>query len=123
MKGFFKNIKNYIDVVFKADFGELLIYFFEILIVAAVPLVLLIPIACVKDIISNLFIVASPDAQMAYSVLNLVFSIINIIAYGFGFVYLFNRRYEDFKKSSKDKANLKKEVSKLADDIDLPKVK
>lgn len=123
MKGFLKNLKNYIDGVFKADFGELLIYFFEILIVAFVPLVLLIPIACIKDIITNLFIVATPDAQKLFSIVNLIFSIINIIAYGFGFVYLFNKRYEDFKKSSKSKDNSKKEVSNSPDDIDLPKIK
>ena len=115
-KDFFKNLKNYLSYIMKVGFGELFIQFLTLVIILLISLFVYIPLGLIQDLVVTFFsTIGLTLGETGYLVLNLIFKSVELVIAICCFVYLFNKRYEDFKKSEEEKKNDIKDLDNKED--------
>lgn len=117
---FYKNLKDYIDIIIKLNFGELFVYALELILITVLSLLMYIPVGLIEDLVRTVCVTAAPDAVILITIVNIIFKVISLGVFVFIFIYLFNGRYSDLKKDIKEK---KEKAAKQIDDIELPNMK
>ncbi len=119
-KSFWNNLKNYINIIFKLDFGELFVYLLELILVIVTGLLTYIPVSLVKDLIFNIIALFNGNMDIVYNIINVIFSLISLFVFAVVFIYCFNIRYAELKKNENEK---KAKKNKNDEDIELPTMK
>ncbi len=119
-KSFWNNLKNYINIIFKLDFGELFVYLLELILVIVTGLLTYIPVSLVKDLIFNIIALFNGNMNIVYNIINVIFSLISLFVFVVVFIYCFNIRYAELKKNENEK---KAKKNKNDEDIELPTMK
>lgn len=119
-KSFWNNLKNYINIIFKLDFGELFVYLLELILVIVTGLLTYIPVSLVKDLIFNIIALFNGNMNIVYNIINVIFSLISLFVFVVVFIYCFNIRYAELKKNENEK---KAKKNKTDEDIELPTMK
>ena len=115
-KDFFKNLKNYLSYIMKVGFGELFIQFLTLVIILLISLFVYIPLGLIQDLVVTFFsTIGLTLGETGYLVLNLIFKSVELVVAICCFVYLFNKRYEDFKKAEEEKKNDIKDLDNKED--------
>ena len=114
------NLKKYLNVIFKLNFGELFVYVLELLLTFVVAIITYYPVKLFKDLFSSILSLCGIYSGIIYNILEVLANIGTIICFILTFIYCFNIRYSELKQSEKEK---KVKKSKEIDDIDLPSMK
>lgn len=119
-KNFIKNLKEYVDIILKLNFGELFVYSLELILIVLLSLLMYIPVGLIEDLVRTVCLAIIPDVEVVLTIINIVFKIISLGIFVIVFIYLFNGRYNDLKKDIKEK---KEKSSKKEENIELPSIK
>ena len=99
-------LKKYIDAIMKMTFGELLVHFFELLILLLIASFLYIPIGLLKDLLFSIFVFFSFQAgDTLNNIVDLIIKVCSFIAFFLVFVYMFTKRYEALRKEQEKEEN------------------
>ena len=120
LKDFWKNLKEYIKVIFKLDFGELFVYILEMILTMVVGILTYYPVKLIRDLFVSIITLCGFTSGIAISVLDIIFNILTIICFVCTFIYCFNIRYGELKQSEKEK---KQNKEKEDNNIELPSIK
>ncbi|MGN1338453.1 MAG: hypothetical protein ACI4WW_08270 [Candidatus Coprovivens sp.] len=119
-KNFIKNLKEYVDIILKLNFGELFVYSLELILIVLLSLLMYIPVGLIEDLVRTVCLAIIPDVEVVLTIINIVFKLISLGIFVIVFIYLFNGRYNDLKKDIKEK---KEKSSKKEENIELPSIK
>ena len=119
-KNFIKNLKEYVDIILKLNFGELFVYSLELILIVLLSLLMYIPVGLIEDLVRTVCLAIIPDVEVVLTIINIVFTLISLGIFVIVFIYLFNGRYNDLKKDIKEK---KEKSSKKEENIELPSIK
>lgn len=123
IKNFPTVLKKYIDAIMKMNFGELMIHFFELLILLVIASFLYIPIGLLKDILFTVFTFFTFEASEALNVVvDLIIKVLSFLFSACCFIYMFTKRYEELKKEKREVSKQEQGKPSL-EEIDLPKEK
>ena len=127
-KNFGKNFKKYFDYLMTVDYKELFINTVILLCIMALSGFVFVPIALIRDWVSNMVTMVTPFSENGVKIFNFVFLSISTICTFLGFVFLFNKRFNDmdaFKEQVKEGNKAKKSENKNEDkdELDMPKAK
>ena len=124
LKDFFKNVAKYLKFIMGLEFKDLLINFFNIVIVVLISLIVYVPLEAIEDFIV-VFIRGIAEVSTTFTYwIDVVFKAIEIVLAFLTFVYLFNVRclvLMDPQKIKNMKSGQKTQASE--ENIDLPKIK
>ena len=121
-KDFGKNFKFYIDYILKLDFGELLIKFFELVIVVLLALIMYIPVYLIREFIYSVLSLLGNYSVYVNLVIDILINGCALVVCILCFIYFFNRRFEDLQKEIKNKEEItrKEKTKKVEEELDLP---
>jgi len=124
LKDFFKNVGKYLKFIMGLEFKDLLINFFNIVIVVLISLIVYVPLEAIEDFII-VFIRGIAEVSTTFTYwIDVAFKAIEIVLAFLTFVYLFNVRclvLMDPQKIKNMKSGQKTQASE--ENIDLPKIK
>jgi hypothetical protein len=124
LKDFFKNVGKYLKFIMGLEFKDLLINFFNIVIVVLISLIVYVPLEAIEDFIV-VFIRGIAEVSTTFTYwIDVAFKAIEIVLAFLTFVYLFNVRclvLMDPQKIKNMKSGQKTQASE--ENIDLPKIK
>ena len=124
LKDFFKNVAKYLKFIMGLEFKDLLINFFNIVIVVLISLIVYVPLEAIEDFIV-VFIRGIAEVSTTFTYwIDVAFKAIEIVLAFLTFVYLFNVRclvLMDPQKIKNMKSGQKTQASE--ENIDLPKIK
>jgi len=124
LKDFFKNVGKYLKFIMGLEFKDLLINFFNIVIVVLISLIVYVPLEAIQDFIV-VFIRGIAEVSTTFTYwLDVVFKAVEFVLAFLTFVYLFNVRCLVLMDPQKTK-NMKsgQKTQEAEDNIDLPKIK
>lgn len=123
IKNFPGTLKKYIDAIMKMNFGELLVHFFELLILLLIAAFLYVPIGLLKEILFSIFVFFSFQAgDTLNNVVDLIINLFSFVAFFFAFIYMFTKRYEDLRREQeKEVSLLQEQEQKQVEEPELPK--
>ena len=124
LKDFFKNVGKYLKFIMGLEFKDLLINFFNIVIVVLISLIVYVPLEAIEDFIV-VFIRGIAEVSTTFTYwIDVAFKAIEIVLAFLTFVHLFNVRclvLMDPQKIKNMKSGQKTQASE--ENIDLPKIK
>lgn len=124
LKDFFKNVGKYLKFIMGLEFKDLLINFFNIVIVVLISLIVYVPLEAIEDFIV-VFIRGIAEVSTTFTYwIDVAFKAFEIVLAFLTFVYLFNVRclvLMDPQKIKNMKSGQKTQASE--ENIDLPKIK
>ena len=124
LKDFFRNVGKYLKFIMGLEFKDLLINFFNIVIVVLISLIVYVPLEAIEDFIV-VFIRGIAEVSTTFTYwIDVVFKAVEIVLAFLTFVYLFNVRclvLMDPQKIKNMKSGQKTQASE--ENIDLPKIK
>lgn len=124
LKDFFKNVGKYLKFIMGLEFKDLLINFFNIVIVVLISLIVYVPLEAIEDFIV-VFIRGIAEVSTTFTYwIDVAFKAVEIVLAFLTFVYLFNVRclvLMDPQKIKNMKSGQKTQASE--ENIDLPKIK
>lgn len=124
LKDFFKNVGKYLKFIMGLEFKDLLINFFNIVIVVLISLIVYVPLEAIQDFIV-VFIRGIAEVSTTFTYwIDVAFKAVEIVLAFLTFVYLFNVRclvLMDPQKIKNMKSGQKTQASE--ENIDLPKIK
>lgn len=92
LKDFFKNVGKYLKFIMGLEFKDLLINFFNIVIVVLISLIVYVPLEAIEDFIV-VFIRGIAEVSTTFTYwIDVAFKAIEIVLAFLTFVYLFNVR-------------------------------
>lgn len=109
LKNFLKNLKEYLSYIMKVGFIDLFAQFFTLLIILLLACFLCVPLGLLQDVIVSALRLSGSSANALYNLIDLLFKIVSLVCVLVGFMYLFNKRYDDVQKMKDD---LKKQEEK-----------
>ena len=124
LKDFFKNVGKYLKFIMGLEFKDLLINFFNIVIVVLISLIVYVPLEAIEDFII-VFIRGIAEVSTTFTYwIDVAFKAIEIVLAFLTFVYLFNVRCLVLMDPQKIK-NMKsgQKTQEAEENIDLPKIK
>lgn len=134
IKKFFKNLKDYLGYIMKVGFIDLLIQFISLVILLVLSCFICVPIGLIQDVVISAVSMGSAVNDKIYNIIDLVFKIINFVSVMIGFMYLFNKKYDNVQKMKEElmqeedkKKNMGSEnkydssVKDIEEDMELPK--
>ncbi len=124
LKDFFKNVGKYLKFIMGLEFKDLLINFFNIVIVVLISLIVYVPLEAIEDFIV-VFIRGIAEVSTTFTYwIDVAFKAIEIVLAFLTFVYLFNVRCLVLMDPQKIK-NMKsgQKTQEAEENIDLPKIK
>ena len=94
IKNFPGVLKKYIDAIMKMNFGELLVHFFELLILLLIAAFLYVPIGLLKEILFSVLVFFSFQAgDTLNNVVDLIINLCSFVAFFLAFLYMFKKLY------------------------------
>ena len=124
LKDFFRNVGKYLKFIMGLEFKDLLINFFNIVIVVLISLIVYVPLEAIEDFIV-VFIRGIAEVSTTFTYwIDVAFKAVEIVLAFLTFVYLFNVRclvLMDPQKIKNMKSGQKTQASE--ENIDLPKIK
>ena len=124
LKDFFKNVGKYLKFIMGLEFKDLLINFFNIVIVVLISLIVYVPLEAIEDFIV-VFIRGIAEVSTTFTYwIDVAFKAVEIVLAFLTFVYLFNVRclvLMDPQKIKNTKSGQK--TQEAEENIDLPKIK
>lgn len=124
LKDFFKNVGKYLKFIMGLEFKDLLINFFNIVIVVLISLIVYVPLEAIEDFIV-VFIRGIAEVSTTFTYwIDVAFKAVEIVLAFLTFVYLFNVRCLVLMDPQKIK-NMKsgQKTQEAEENIDLPKIK
>ena len=107
LKDFLKNLKNYFSYIMKLGFGELFVQFLILLVIVVISCFIYIPIQLIQDLLLSILVLFIDGNSAVIPVYNVIFKVISTVCIFLGFIYLFNKRYDDVEKEIKENCKIK----------------